>query len=57
MCIELQLTESERRAALRLREAQDHGSPAWEARVARAVDGMGGPLANEFCNLAGLVSL
>lgn len=53
MCTELTLTDQQRKAAQKLRLAGDYGSPLWLERVAKAVDGMGGPLAEEFCNMAG----
>ena len=55
MCAELTLTDAQKRAAERLRALRDtipHSE--WEAKVAKAVDGMGGPLANEFCDIAGV---
>lgn len=54
MCIELTLTEQQRKTAEKLRSAADFGTPAWMGRVFKAIDGMGSPLATEFCDLAGV---
>lgn len=54
MCIELELTEEQVRTAKRLKLAADHGSDKWLERVAKAVNGLGGPLAGKFCDLAGV---
>jgi hypothetical protein len=60
MCTEVELTDAQKRAATKLRASRPATADSpnawdeWNARVARAVDGMGGPQANEFCDLAGV---
>lgn len=59
MCIELELSDELKRKAAKLRASRPSdmaGYAEWEEKVAKAVDGLGGPLAQDFCGAAGVLT-